>query len=640
MRRAWLLLAFALATGASLGQTSSDIEAARAQFRLAYALARAGITTAAADSASLREYPIYPYLEASRLGRALDDSVRAWTEDDAAVETFLAQHDGEPVSVNLRVAWLQSLATRDLWPEYREHYRAEVADTGLRCRHLIARIELGDTDGIAAPLLEEWLTPFQLPDACEPVFRWARNNGLLDEAATESRVRLLLENAETGFARIIAQRLPADRMRPLLAWADLIERPRQSIAAHLAGPAWPIDADMLHAGWSRLARDDPDAALAMADDLLQSDLVAADRAGRFALALALGLAWDRRPETLDAFERVPAAELDDYALGWKARAALWAGDASVARDAIAAMSPATQATAQWRYWNARVTESNNVRESLYSALLPDDNYFAAAAAAALHERPAIHPMALATDPATIARLAALPGLIRARELRVVDLPIAAQREWRTVYETLDPREREQTVHFASNLGWHDVAIATATELGIYFDYALLYPRPFDEAVARAADEFGIEPALIYAVMRQESLYRADAESAAGALGLMQLQRGTAREVSRELGILTPGGLDPLVPADGIRLGTARLASLLERYDGRIVPALAAYNAGPAAVDRWLPEEPIAGDAWLENVPFNETREYVRRVLWHSVVFASLEGERVDARDWLRDIVRP
>ena len=641
MRRAWLLLAFAFAAGPGLAQpAASDAGSVRAQFRLAYGLARAGITTAAADSEALREYSIYPYLEASRLGRALDNSASAWTDDDAAVESFLAQHVGEPVTVNLRVAWLQSLATRNLWPPYLEHYRADVADTGLRCRYLIARIETGETDGIAPLVVEEWLTPYQLPEECEPVFRWSRSNGLLDNDATEARVYLPLQNGEADFARIVAQRLPAERARPLLAWADLIERPRESIAAHLVGPAWPVDAEMLLAGWSRLARDDPDAALAMADDLLRSELVVAAGAGRFALALALGLAWDRRPETLAAFERVPTTELDDYALAWQARAALWADDEEVARSAIASMSPTQRATAQWRYWSARVDANDGTREQLFNALLPDDNYFAAVAAAALHDRAAIHPQALSADPGTIAGLSEVPGIVRARELRFVDLPVSAQREWREVYETLAPAEREQSVHLAAELGWHDVAIATATELGIYFDYALLYPRPFDEAVASAADEFGIEPSLIYAVMRQESLYRVDAESAAGAVGLMQLQRGTARDVSRELGNAAAGGLDPLVPDQAIRLGTARLASLVERYDDHIVPALAAYNAGPAAVDRWLPDEPIAGDVWLENVPFNETREYVRRVLWHSVVFESLQGGRVDAREWLREVERP
>jgi soluble lytic murein transglycosylase len=334
---------------------------------------------------------------------------------------------------------------------------------------------------------------------------------------------------------------------------------------------------------------------------------------------------------------VPAELLDDYALGWQARAALWADDIATARRAIGAMSEAQRATAQWRYWSARVSDDDDARVRLFEELQPDDNYFSAAAAAGLRDPAAIHPAAHPADAQTIAALAEIPGIVRARELSLVGLPIAAVREWREVQATLDPGARAQSVHLATEFGWHDVAIATASELGIYFDYALLYPRPYPDAVAAASEEFGVEPSLIYAVMRQESLYRVDAESAAGALGLMQLQRGTAREVSRQIGAAAPGGLDPLVPEHAIRLGAARLASLVGRFDGRIVPALAAYNAGPAAVDRWLPDEPVAGDVWLENVPFNETREYVRRVLWNSVVFAWLDGERVDARDWLHEI---
>jgi soluble lytic murein transglycosylase len=118
---------------------------------------------------------------------------------------------------------------------------------------------------------------------------------------------------------------------------------------------------------------------------------------------------------------------------------------------------------------------------------------------------------------------------------------------------------------------------------------------------------------------------------------MQLGAGTARDVAGELGERAPVDLDALDPATNIRLGAARLAGLLDRFDGHLVVALAAYNAGPAAADRWLPDAPVDGDIWLENVPYNETREYVRRVLWHTIVFASFENDRINPRDWLREV---
>jgi soluble lytic murein transglycosylase len=139
-------------------------------------------------------------------------------------------------------------------------------------------------------------------------------------------------------------------------------------------------------------------------------------------------------------------------------------------------------------------------------------------------------------------------------------------------------------------------------------------------------------------MRQESLYRVDAASAAGARGLMQLKPGTAAQVTARL---RDSGLDHedlFDPAVNIRLGAEELAHLLERYDGQLVVALAAYNAGSRAADRWLPDAPIDADVWVENIPYNETRDYVRRVLWHTVVFRWLEsGRGQDVKSWLADV---
>jgi soluble lytic murein transglycosylase len=301
------------------------------------------------------------------------------------------------------------------------------------------------------------------------------------------------------------------------------------------------------------------------------------------------------------------------------------------------MSAGQRAMAQWRYWAAQTTDDRDERNALFASLEPNDNYFSAAAAAQMNDRPVTHHDPLPRDSGAVSRLAAVPAIRREAELRQVNLPIAAGREWRHGFAALDPSERRQSVHLAADIGWYDLAIVTATELGIFFDYQLLYPTPYREQIEAAADEFDIEPSLIQAVMRQESLYRPDVVSGAGAIGLMQLLRGTATDVARTLGHPAPASVDVLDPATNIRLGAARLASMLARYDGHIVPALAAYNAGPSAADRWLPDTGMDADIWLEDVPFNETREYVRRVLWHSVVFAWRNDERVDARDWLREI---
>jgi soluble lytic murein transglycosylase len=148
------------------------------------------------------------------------------------------------------------------------------------------------------------------------------------------------------------------------------------------------------------------------------------------------------------------------------------------------------------------------------------------------------------------------------------------------------------------------------------------------------------PHLLYGVLRQESLFRTDAASSAGALGIAQLTPATARETARRWKLPAPTRTDLFDPAINITLGAARVAELLERFDAAPV-ALGAYNAGETAAARWLPPRTVDSDVWIENIPFNETRAYVRRVLWHSLVYRWLEtGQPQSARDWLVEIATP
>jgi soluble lytic murein transglycosylase len=145
-------------------------------------------------------------------------------------------------------------------------------------------------------------------------------------------------------------------------------------------------------------------------------------------------------------------------------------------------------------------------------------------------------------------------------------------------------------------------------------------------------------ALIYAVIRQETLYRADAVSHAGALGLMQLTPDTARHTATRWRKPLPGPADLFEPDINIALGAAQLREMLDALGGQPLIAIAAYNAGPNAARRWLPAAPCEADVWLENIPYNETRSYVQRVLWHELVFTWLQnGEPQDTAAWLQPI---
>jgi soluble lytic murein transglycosylase len=142
-----------------------------------------------------------------------------------------------------------------------------------------------------------------------------------------------------------------------------------------------------------------------------------------------------------------------------------------------------------------------------------------------------------------------------------------------------------------------------------------WPLPWPDDVRELTSRFtGVEPALVYSVMREESGYSPTALSVAGARGLLQLMPDTATRLARQAGQPEPSAESLYDPRVNIDLGSRYLSQLLARFDGRISAAVASYNAGPEAVSRWMAGNPLEDDEWVEAIPYDQTRAYTKRVL--------------------------
>jgi soluble lytic murein transglycosylase len=151
-----------------------------------------------------------------------------------------------------------------------------------------------------------------------------------------------------------------------------------------------------------------------------------------------------------------------------------------------------------------------------------------------------------------------------------------------------------------------------------------YPLAYWDSVQEKTQERGIDPYLALAVIRQESLFNARAHSPAAALGLMQLIPPTAARVAKQIGLPAPNQEKLFEPEFNLTLGTQYLKNLLERYSNNWFKAIAAYNAGEAAVDRW--EKEIVTDdieEFVERIPYVETRGYVKLVLRNHRIYKLL-----------------
>jgi soluble lytic murein transglycosylase len=624
----WLLLVWLLAghpAAATDASGSADPEAGRRDFIAAMQRVRLHLPEPP-DSPALEAYVLHDYLTAARLRSELQQKP---SEDlDATIDSFQKAHTGEPVMHNLRREWLESLADRQRWDWFLARAR-DVTDPRLACDRLQALLATGGPS-LATEALARWSQPQKQPSECDGVFAWLRSQGLLTPALAESRTRAALAAENARLAREFLADVPPPRAAPLLQWADLLSAPLAPLTRLADDPTLSVEPDALAAGFNRLSDIDAAAAAQLLPQLLaRPDMTPALRA-RLGRSAALGLAYAHAPAAA-AFGALAVDGADSQVQEWRARSALWAGDFKQALEWIDRMPSSLASQPRWRYWRARATaatQGNDAAAPLFEAIAGLRDYYGYLAADRLH-RPYNLNARPSPDEATVqAALAAESGMVRAHELFDCDMTDEAILEWAVAAGGLQQDIKIQAARLAARWGWYAQSISALAQAGEWDDVRLRYPRPFPEAVEAAAKLSRLPPDWILAVMRQESLFRKDAVSRADARGLMQVQPATAA-VARRWHLPAPGRDSLFDPAVGAALGAAYLREMLDRYGDQLGVTLAAYNAGPIAVARWMPPKAMDADIWIENITYSETRGYVQHIIEHMVAYA-----------WVRDAELP
>jgi len=600
------------ATTRALGDAQSEFMAAMQRVRQK--------SPETADSPELQAYVIYDYLVAARFRRDLE--LKPSDELDTAIDAFLQAHAGQPVARNLRSDWLTSLANRRRWDWFLPR-SADVTTPSLVCDRLQARLASGETSGLAAEALARWSLPQKQPPECDSVFVWLRQQGLLTPELAEGRTRAALGADNARLARDFVSDVPPEKAVPLLQWIQLLESPKAALTVIAADPTGPVEPLALLAGFDHLARSDSTSALALLPKLLARPDMNAAMQARLQRVAAMGAAFNRDSAAIAAFDQVPDSSVDNDVREWRVRAALWAGDYQKALTWIDDMPATLASQTRWRYWRARALEATSRADAaipLYTELAGMRDFYGYLAADRLHKSYVLNAKPSVNDAAAQKALASQPGLIRAHALFDCNMDDDANLEWAVALAAADNALKLQAAHLAARWGWFTQSISTLAQVGELDDLLLRYPRPYASAIAEASKLAQVPPDWILAVMRQESLFRDDAVSRAGARGLMQMQPSTAAAVARRWHLPPPqsdGSFDP--PMD-VQRGAAHLRDLLDKY-GQLGLTLAAYNAGAIPVARWMPGHSMDADVWIENIPYGETRTYVQRIVEHIVAFA-------------------
>lgn len=635
LSRSLLAAALLLALPLSSSAAAPASEALRAEFAAAYA---APTADASSDSDSLRAYPLYPWLSAAQARVALADGS---PESLAAARALLAEA-GDVASVrDLRRAVLTLAAERGDGALFLAEWRDSASNEALACQKLEARRSSGDTATLADEIAARWLKEAALPEACNSALSWLKTQPLYTPALIERRLRARLLDADAARARPLLAEIPPERRGRYEAWLRQLGNPAGEFALLARGTPQLLDSEGLGDSWSRWARRSAPQAAALLPALISAQKLSLTQGQSLQGDTALALAWSRDPGTLALFKQVPERLLDERGHEWRIRAALWAGDWDQALNWLVALPEPLASQPRWRYWTARALEAVGQKgeaQQRYTSLALEHDPYGLFAAARIRKgwtpidepRPVTLEQALALD--------AAPAIQRAREAWRAGFKSIASLEWRDAIQTLPASVQPALVREAAALGWHDQALVTATRLGIFRDLEALFPRPHAELVEQAAKDSGIPAQWLYGVMRKESAFKPDATSSAGALGLLQMMPGTAAMTARAAGQPAPSDDDLKNPAINVPLGALHLREVLDKSDGRWQMALAAYNAGYRAVERWRPPAAMDADIWIENIPYNETRSYVQRIYFHVGVYQWLAAQKpVFANNWLQPV---
>ncbi|PVY57148.1 MULTISPECIES: lytic transglycosylase domain-containing protein [unclassified Simplicispira] len=574
-------------------------------------------------------------------GHALEPWAAYWTlkarlneATDAEVQAFLQRYAGSYQEDRLRNDWLLLLGQRRDWAQfaaYHPQYRMQ-DDREVRCYALLVDQIKGTAPANAGDDVQKaWFALRDADDGCTHAASQFYTDRKISALDVWRKARLAVEANRPRAARnaveIVAPE-SLDKMR------ELLDAPTKYLRAHSTAGG-KVRQELVLLALIKLATSDVDAAVAQLDSKWGVHLSPEERNWAWGV---MGKAAAQRLSS-DApgyFANVTRdTDLSDDQLAWKVRAALRAGQWTVVRKAVDAMSEEARQDSTWVYWKARALLAGRPQEAeraqaqrLLQNIAGTRGFYEQLALEELGQRVTLPPApAPLTDEEKAAAKANL-GLNRGLYAILMGLRSEGVREWNYTTNLHDnggmsDRALLAAADFACQQQVWDRCINTSERTRSLIDMQQRFPMPFQSAVVERAQAIGLDPAYVYGLIRQESRFIMDARSHVGASGLMQVMPATARWTAKKIG-LTDFRPEQLNQRDtNIAIGTAYLKLALDDFAGSMPLAAAAYNAGPGRPRNWRNGAVLDAAIWAENVPFAETRDYVKKVLANTTNYAAL-----------------
>ncbi len=638
------LIGLALCLACSLGQAQSLPAADPAlvlEAKEALRLKQHKRLAAADAAAQAQGHPLAAWIDYWTIGLRLGEA------SQSEIDAFYARWPGTYVEDRLRNDWLLELGHRRDWKNFLvDHARYQMRDDReVACYWLLAQYST-DSLRVSNPreaALSAWLAQRDGDEGCQLLASQFFDAKKLQPADVWLKLRLSVAGQRPRAVKQAGALLGRSVEQALVEIQDNAGR----YLSRKAKAGNRFQAELTTLALLKLAAAEPAQVAAALTSRWERQLPA-DLAAWTWAQTGRQAAFKLLPEAADYFERALKLHGDqsvqpawpDETIAWAARTGLRSQRWPLVVQALTLLSNEEQRDPAWQYWRAQAllataatgADGDAQRSAARAALQ------AQASALSFYGRLAAedsgqalilpaNPSALTGQERIQARANA--GLSRALQLIAMGLRNEGVREWNFSLRGMNDRELLAAAQLACDLAVWDRCINTSERTRGEIAMTQRFPTPHRRELLARAHEIGIDPAYVYGLIRQESRFVVDAQSHVGAAGLMQVMPATARWTAKKIGV----DYRPELMNDrdfNINIGTSYLKLVLNDFDGSMALAAAAYNAGPSRSRRWREGPLLDAAIWAENIPFNETRDYVKKVLTNTALYSQILGAEAGA----------
>ena len=619
MKNKFLLQFLLIAFWFSYMSTASamSLETQREAFLKAETLLKKGDETGfLSEMNALKDYALYPYLQYQWLKNNL--------HKEREIQLFFTAYKDSRYAELLRQEWLLKLAEQGQWQKFLDNYQTS-KKIALQCNYQLAKYKTGEQQQALEAAKNLWLEPYSQPPECNDLFSVFTKSSLFTQDLVWQRFKAALRTGKKrGFqlAQYLTKQMSGEEKRSAQLWLKVHSKP----AIITNSKKWDTKGfnagDIFAHGIYRLSREKLGLAIKIWENDKNDYQISEDSLDYTEKNLGLRLAY--KGQHYAAYSYLSRVETPDAeARQWRVRAALRLEDWKKVNDALANLSDEEKQEEQWRYWQARAYEQTGAQEqatTLFTELSKERSYYGFAAADKINASYQLNDKPVVLKEKALDKLKNKAEFKMIKELFALGRDKEAKWDWWFTVKRLDTDGIKTAAKLAEEWDMIQTAVFTIAKAEYWDDVKLRFPIAFKDEIIEHAKKQNLQPAVVFGLIRQESVFDEYAGSYVGARGLMQIMPATGRQIARELNEKWHSAASLYEPETNLRYGTYYYKQLLDKFDGQVALAAAGYNAGPHRVKRWRPDKPMAMDIWIETIPFDETRKYVSIILANALIY--------------------